>query len=1048
MYVELHAHSHFSFLDGASSPEALVERAAALGMPALALTDHDGLYGTMRFWQTAKKHGLKAIIGAEVTVEGAGHLTLLAETDAGYANLSRLLSHAYLNDVAPSILCHSERSEESPTASGCFVALSDESWPGKTSPSVTWEMLQTYSRGLIALAGCRQGALAAPLLAGDREKATEAAGRLREVFGQENVFVELQRHLLPDEPRLLRGLMEIARHVSLPLVATNNVHYAIQAEHRVQHLVKCIGALTTLEDAHARGLLRPNSEYYLKSGAEMARLFTGVPDALANTLRIAERCNVSLDFSSQRLPLFPVPDGETQFSVLYGLCYDGLRRKYQPVTPAASRQLARELDLIERVGLAGYFLMVWDICRFAREAGIRYQGRGSAANSIVAYVLDITPVDPLHFNLLFERFLSEDRHTMPDIDIDFAADRREEVIQYVYSRYGRAHTGMVCNVVTFGERMARRDVARALGLTSAMIKRMEKADAEEDAADTEATRRMRAMVEELCQALVDAPRHLSIHSGGMLMTAAPLVEVVPVERATMPGRVVVQWNKDDVEDAGLIKLDLLGLRMLGLVDEALRLVEARRGEAPDLTHLPLDDPKIYAMLCAGDTVGAFQVESRAQISMLPRLKPRCFDDIVVAVAIVRPGPIQGGMVHPYLRRRAELEPVAYAHPSLEPILRETLGVILFQEQVLRVAMAIAGFTGGEADALRRAMSRHRSGAEMARLRGRFLGGAAANGVDEATANEVFDQLAAFASYGFCKSHAAAFAHLAYQSLWLKAYHPAEFYCALLNQQPMGFYSPEVIMGDARRHGVPVLHADVNRSVGKCVLEGHTIRLGLCYVHGFGPAAQARLLDARITEPFASLADLCHRTHLPRGLVETLIRAGALDELCGGEEERRPLLWELGALDYREEALAMDGPIEAAALPELGEAEAMGWEYELLGMAPGDHILRLYRARLQAAGFVTSADLGRRRDGEMVRVAGLVVVRQRPPTAKGHAFFTLEDETGLINLIARPDLFERRRDVFNAPLLAARGRLQREGLVTSIIMQDVSPLNALSEAQDT
>ncbi len=1037
MYVELHAHSHFSFLDGASSPAALVERAVELKMPALALTDHDGLYGAMRFWQAARAHGLKAIIGAEVTVESAGHLTLLAETDDGYANLSRLLSHAYLQvgaDLVPAqveaITKDRASTRDAPTNDA------EESWLGKTSPKVTWAMLQTYHGGLIALSGCRQGVLATGLLAGERETAVETAGRLREVFGRESVFVELQRHLLPDEPPLLRGLMATARHVGVPLVATNNVHYATQAEHRLQHLMTCIRELTTLEDAHGRGLLRPNSECYLKSGAEMARLFAGVPDALANTLRIAERCTISLDFSSQRLPLFPVPDGETQFSILYGLCYDGLRRKYQPVTPAASRQLARELDLIERVGLAGYFLMVWDICRFARDAGIRYQGRGSAANSIVAYVLDITPVDPIHFNLLFERFLSEDRHTMPDIDIDFAADRREEVIQYVYSRYGRAHTGMVCNVVTFGERMARRDVARALGLTSAMIKRMENAEAGEDGEDTEATQRMRATVEALCQALVDAPRHLSIHSGGMLMTAAPLVEVVPVERATMPGRVVVQWNKDDVEDAGLIKLDLLGLRMLGLVDEALRLIEARRGEVPDLARLPLDDPNIYAMLCAGDTVGAFQVESRAQISMLPRLKPRCFDDIVVAVSIVRPGPIQGGMVHPYLRRRAGLEPVAYAHPSLEPILRETLGVILFQEQVLRVAMAIAGFTGGEADALRRAMSRHRSGAEMARLRGRFLDGASANSVDTATADEVFDQLAAFASYGFCKSHAAAFAHLAYQSLWLKAYHPAEFYCALLNQQPMGFYSPEVIMGDARRHGVPILHADVTRSAGKCALEGQAIRLGLCYVHNFGPAAQERLLGTRAERSFASLADLCRRTHLPRGLVETLIRAGALDEFGGGEGERRQLLWALGALDYREETFEMDAPIEAAALPELGEAEAMSWEYELLGMAPGDHILRLYRARLQAAGFVASADLGKRRDGEMVRVAGLVVVRQRPPTAKGHAFFTLEDETGLINLIARPDLFERRRDVFNAPLLAARGRLQREGLVTSIVVRDV------------
>ncbi|MCW5854263.1 MAG: error-prone DNA polymerase, partial [Anaerolineae bacterium] len=567
-----------------------------------------------------------------------------------------------------------------------------------------------------------------------------------------------------------------------------------------------------------------------------------------------------------------------------------------------------------------------------------------------------------------------------------------------------------------------------------LVERLARERAEREA-DTGGDTMPHRLLWELCRELEGVPRHLSIHSGGMLITAAPLVEVVPTERATMPGRVVVQWDKDSVEDAGLIKLDLLGLRMLGLVDEAVRLIEARTGEKLDLARLPLDDQNIYDLLQRGDTVGVFQVESRAQVSMLPRLKPRCFNDIVVAVSLVRPGPIQGNMVHPYLRRRAGLEPVTYPHPSLEPVLSETLGVVLFQEQVLRVAMAVAGFTGGEADGLRRAMSRHRSHVEMARLRQRFLDGAEGNGIDQATADAIFDQLAAFASYGFCKSHAAAFAHLAYQSLWLKVYHPAAFYCALLSMQPMGFYSPSVCMGDARRHGVEVLHPDVNRSADKCTVEGRAVRLGLGYLHGFGRAAQQRLLDARGDQLFAGLADLCRRTRLPRALVENLARSGAMDQLCGGEKRRRGLLWELGALDYREEALDLAVEVEAATLPDLTEAEILGWELELLGMAPGDHPMRLYRPQLQAASVLTCAEVARGRDGDVVQVAGQVVVRQKPPTAKNHVFLTLEDETGLVNLIIRPDLYEQRKEELRQALLIVYGRLQRDENACSVQVLD-------------
>ncbi len=1117
-YAELHAHSYYSLLDGASSPEALLDRAAALGMPALALTDHDALYGAVRFWQAARERGVQAVIGAEVTVEGGGggrvegsggrveggeqgvasrgqgagskgqgagdnvqratcnlqpstcHLVLLAETQEGYANLCRLLSHAHLTSVKCQV--SGVRCQVSPETGN--VTPDTTFWPGKAEPVLDWETLAHHREGLVVLTGCRQGPLAASLLAGQPEQALAHAERLRDIFGRDRCFVELQRHLLPDEPPLIRGLLEIARRLDLPVVATNNVHYAEREGHRLQDVMVCIRHLTSLDEAGH--LLRPNSEYHLKSGVEMARLFPGLPQALSNTLAIAERCQVSLDFSGQCLPAFPVPERHTPFSYLYDLCQQGLHRKYRPVTPATSKQLAYELDVIERSGLAGYFLIVWDIVQYANRQGIRYQGRGSAANSLVAYLLDITPVDPLRFNLLFDRFLSPDSHTMPDIDIDFAADRREEVIQYVYECYGSEHTAMVCNVNTFQSRSALRDVGRALGLKPEMIEMVgrreqgagskwqvaggrwqvagfalrtstalsrtlsPKGGGEQEAAannvqpaNVQPATCERANVptlQELCAQLQGAPRHLSIHVGGMIITARPLVEIVPLERATMPGRVVVQWDKDSVEDAGLIKIDLLGLRTLGMVSEIAGLVAERSGQASSLDDLTLDDPAVYDTLCRGDTIGAFQVESRAQSQMLPRLRPRRFEDIVVEVAIVRPGPIQGDMVHPYLRRRQGLEPVVYAHPSLEPILAETLGVILFQEQVLRVAMAVAGFSGGEADRLRRAMSRQRSQEEMRRLGERFVVGAMANGLDQETAITIFGQLAGFASYGFCKSHAAAFALLSYQTMWLRLYHPAEFYCALLNHQPMGFYSPAVVMGDARRHGVSVLPPDLNRSQESCALEGDAIRLGLRYIKGVGPAARQQLLAKRAS-PYRTLRDLCLRTRLPRDVVDSLIRSGACDGLS---PDRRRLLWELGALDYSAQSFDLEADLDDPGLPALTEAESMGWDLDQLGMTPGDHLMRLYRPHLQAAGILSAAELDAHGDGERVRVAGQVVVRQSPPTAKGHLFITLEDETGLVNLIVRPALFARQREVLRyALLLAAAGRLQREGEACSVLV---------------
>jgi len=1033
-YVELHCHSYFSLLDGASSPEALVERAAALGYPALALTDHDGLYGAVRFWRAAEERGLKPIIGTEVTLAGGEHLTLLAETQRGYAHLCRLISAGQLAGQ-------------------------------KGQPRLTLETLAQHASGLLCLSGCRQGAVASALLAKDEERARQAASQLREVFAPDRLWIELQRHYLPTDARLTAALVSLARRLGVGLVATSNVHYAGRSGQRLHDVLTCVRHHTTLPEALAGGLLHPNSERFLKSPQEMAALFPDLPQALRNTLRIAERCHVCLDFTEQRLPTFSVPEGRTPESYLRALCEAGLHRKFDSVTPHARTQLAHELTVVERAGLAGYFLVVWDIVRFARARGIRCQGRGSAANSLVAYLLDITPIDPLRHRLLFERFLSEGSHTMPDIDVDFAADRREEVIRYVYRRYGEEHVGMVCNVVTYRARSALRDAAKALAFPPDVIDWAAKAldpstalrrgsgqgsghstrstaqAADELPSDPSAPSLPWQILSELLWEMDGVPRHLSIHVGGMLITAAPLVEVVPLERATMPGRMVVQWDKDSVEDAGLIKVDLLALRTLGMIEEVLGHIRVQRGIHLDLDRLPLDDPAVYDMLQRADTVGCFQVESRAQAQMLPKMRPVCFEDLIIEVALVRPGPIQGDMVHPYLRRRQELEPIRYPHPTLEPVLAETLGVMIFQEQVIRVAMAIAGFTPAEADRLRRAMSRSRSEAAMAALRQRFLTGAQANGVDETTAAEVFRQLAAFASFGFCKSHAAAFALVAYQTVYLKAHFPAEFFCALLNHQPMGFYSPEVLIGDAGRHGVPVLRPDVNCSQEACILEGRgsslAVRLGLRYVHSLGQAWPGRIVERQGDKPFQDLRDFCRRTRLPRPVVENLVRAGAME---GFGRARRDLLWELGGLVYQEEGLDIEVPVEPVTLPALGRAERLGWEVELLGLTPGDHVMGLYREALRAQSVQSSGELEGQRDGQAVHVAGWVVVRQRPPTAKGHVFITLEDEEGLVNLIVRPDVYERYRDALrNAPLLLVEGRLQREGHAISVLVVRASAL---------
>jgi error-prone DNA polymerase len=1002
-YVELHCHSCFSLLDGASTPEALVERAAELGMPALALTDHDGLYGAVRFGVAARERGIHPIFGAEVTLTGGSHLVLLAEDRAGWGNLCHLLSRAQL-----------------------------EGSKGQARLNLKW--LRGRTEGLIALTGCRMGRVASLLLADEKDKAVAALRTLKSLFGSRNLYVELQHHYHPEDALLIADLAELAVTLRLPIVATHNVHYARREGHRLHDVLTAIRHNVLLQEAQK--YLRPNSEYFLQSPGEMVHRFAAYPGALDNALEIAHRCKAEIGFRGEALP--PEPDEADPDLRLAELCRAALAARYQRNADGARRQLEHELRIIRDTHLAGYFLLVWDIVRFAKDRGILVRGRGSAANSIAAYLLGITNVDPLAHNLLFERFLSAEARVMPDIDLDFCARRREEVIQYVYERYGASHVGMVCNYVTYQERSAVRDVGKALGLPPDTIDLLAKSHRGRwgDAVTAPMPEGVSSGVWEpfgaLCEQIHGLPRHLSIHVGGMCITAKPLDEVVPLERATMPGRVVIQWDKDSLEDAGLIKLDILSLRTLSAIDECLRLVERNHGVRIDLDALPLDDPAVYDALQRADTVGAFQVESRAQQQALVKMKPRCFRDIVVEVAIIRPGPLLGNMVHPFFRRRQGLERVTYAHPMLRPILEETLGVIVFQEQVIRVAMAMGRLSAGEADLLRRAMSRHRSDEEMAAFRERFVTGALSQGVGRETAETVFAQLAGFASYGFCKSHAAAFAKTAYDTMYLRAHFPTEYTCALLNHQPMGFYAPRVLVGDAKRHGVRVLPVHANRSESHCTTEGGAIRLGLAYVDGMGEAAMDRVLSARPEDGFAGLSDFCRRTGLPRTLVERIILAGGMEDW---NSDRRALLWELGRLRYQQEELPIALPSDGVSLEPMTDAEELGAEYDTTGLSANGHWMEVYRDRLDAAGVLTSRKLQRAQAGSRVSVAGMVVVRQAPPTAKGFVFLTLEDEWGLINVIVRPDVFQAQREVWAGSLvLVVEGTVQRGGGVVNVMAE--------------
>ncbi len=1223
-YVELHCHSAFSLLDGASSPEELVARAVIAGQSALALTDHDELGGAVRFAQAADAAGIAGIIGAELTVQGDGalqHLTLLATSRIGYGNLSTLLTRARM-DV-----------------------------PDRGAPSVPFPLLADHTAGLYALSGCPRGAIPTALATGNITEANRVAGVLRDLF-DDAFAIEVWDHRLPEERALVRQLIPIARRIGVPWVVTNNVHYATR-QARTTH-----DALTALR--HGRPLdamgtrLRPNGEWYLKSTALHHKRWLGHEAGLRATCTIAEQCQFRIGQLKPSLPRFPLPPGVSEDDYLAQLVETGATERWGATrTPQQAKQLAHELEIIRRLDMAGYFLIVWDIVRYSRREGILCQGRGSAANSAVCYCLGITAVDPIRMELLFERFLSEERREPPDIDIDFAHRERERVLQYVYERYGRDHAAMVCEQITYRGRSAVRDAARVLGFsieqgdalasvsdrfsargTAAALRagigvaseedlrraafveatprsigatgpvhRADKPDtelphikrdmgkrafavdlpasarsdasiplttippttrrpsvrtasADIDAYDGEHTidkpelrkryerdERLAAVVDiaaaretrdacgpastpdtddvaarlalipeervrrttpnersrmdastavltpetptagapvtsapprtdileragldpkdprvralaDIVDGLHQLPRHRSIHVGGFVLTREPLSTVVPIEPASMPGRTVIQWERDDLDAASLVKIDLLGLGMLTVLQDCLVYVRHTRGVTIDLALLDTSDQAVYDDLCAADTIGVFQVESRAQMNTLPRLKPRCFYDIVVEVALIRPGPIQGAMVHPYLRRRAGVEEVIYPHPSLEPILKRTLGVPLFQEQGMQVAIACAGFTAGEADTLRRAMGHKRSHEKMEALRQKMLAGMRANGIDDDVANRIFAQINAFADYGFPESHAASFALLVYASAWLRHYYHAEFLAAMLNAQPMGFYAPGTLIEDGRHHGVEVRAVDLTCSAWDATLESRApqsaapaVRLGVRSVRGLGAAARGKL-EAALTEgSFSDVSDVVRRTRLDRRALRLLAESGAFDGMFAHEPlatRRRRALWEvLAAVRGDAGPLAPSVLLPDAALPRMSMAELTEADYRVTGVSLNGHPMRHLRPLLQPNGIRTARDIQTNgRDTEQVAIAGLVICRQRPSTAKGFVFLSLEDETGILNVVVNPQRFERDAlKISTSPLLLVRGTLQVESNVVTVRGRTFVPLDA-------
>ena len=1061
-YAELHTWSNFSFLQGGSHPEELVDHAAELGLSAIALTDRDGLYGSVRFAARARMRGVKAIVGSELTFADGARIVLLVQDERGYANLCELISAAQMRG-------------------------------SKGDSRLVLEDFTARTSGLIALSGGAEGRIDRALRNEDLDGALKEADTLRSLFG-ERCYIELQQHLTQEEAGRNQRLLAIAKDRKIACVATNGVVYAHPDDAMLADILTCVKEGVSLEEARAEKLLRANGEYYLKAPRTMRRLFSGAPHAVETACEIAERCTFRLERLTGQFPLFPVPGGGSPQAYLRELVYRGAASRYStPLSTRVERQLEYELGIIAKMDLAGYFLIVWDIVRAAEELGVLCQGRGSAANSAVCYALGITAVDPVGMDLLFERFMSEERQEIPDIDIDFAHQDREKVIQYVYDRYGRNNAAMAAEVITYRTRSAIRDVGKALGLTLAQVNTVVREfDAreslagatgqEEDASaevpesvqkrrDLDASSMRRASRAEgpdqymygfrskdfgpdpdphidapvsgemgkrlltFCRRIDGFPRHMGIHSGGMVLTRDPLVRVAPVEWATMRDRTIIQWDKDDLQELGLIKIDLLGLGMLSLLREAFTLhdrVTAYSSEAPSrplrLYTIPPDDKPTYEMISRADTIGVFQIESRAQQSMLPRMQPRCFYDIVMQVAIIRPGPIQGQMIHPFLRRRSGLEPVTYPHPKLKPVLERTLGVPLFQEQGMRMAIEAAGFSPGEADQLRRAMGHKRSHERMRDIFPRLVEGMVSNGIDRAAAEQLFHMLEGFADYGFPESHAASFALLAYASAYVKCHYPAIFAAAILNVQPMGFYSTEVLVNDAKRHKVVVKPVEVNTSeYWSYVDTSGALRLGFHLVRGLGEAQKGRLEAAIASGPFVDILDFAKRTQLEKEAMENLAVAGAFAPWF---TTRREAMWALRSIDEREArgelGRLMDVDEPAVTFSQLKPKQETAFDLWSTGVTSQGQAIEHFRTVLEEQRVIPAAKLSDMPPNLVCRVGGMVITRQRPGTAKGFVFLTIEDETGLVNVIVRPDIYEKYRRVVRASsTLIVEGKLQKE-----------------------
>lgn len=1045
-YVELHAASAFSFLEGASLPERLVERASALDMPAMALLDRNGVYGSAQFHMSAKRNGLRAHVGAEVAVSGLGqrlippswlphrHLAepvripVLCKSRQGYQNLCRLITSFKMR----------ERTK------GEGVATLDD--------------LAQYSEGLISLTGGDEGPLASALINSGEKAARNVVEKMICIFGAKNVYVELQRHYEREEEWRNQAALRIARSLKLPVLATNGVRYATAYDSEILDLFTAIRNHIELDRAGT--LLSINNKRHLRSARDMIDLFRDTSGAVENTVELSSRLQFELTDLGYEFPRYPVPDGESMDSFLRKRVEEGVIRRYGTVNSESfmkrvRKQTDNELALIAKLGFAGYFLIVWDIVQFCKKHDILIQGRGSAANSVVCYALEITAVDPIRMNLLFERFLSENRGEWPDIDLDLPSEgKREQAIQYIYQQYGKLGAAMCANVITYRGRSAAREVGKSLGFNQDSLQRLSglvnhfewrgptdtMAHSFKDAG-FDLTHPRIAKYLELCMRIQNLPRHLGQHSGGMVICQGSLDSVVPLERASMPGRTVVQWDKEDCADLGIIKLDLLGLGMMAVLEDCLGLIPKHYNDQIDLAHLP-NDKEVYEALRRADTIGMFQVESRAQMASLPRNLPKTFYDIVVQVAIIRPGPIVGKMMNPYMRRRQKKEKITYPHPSLEPVLKRTLGVPLFQEQLLRMAMTVAGFTGAEAEELRRAVGMRRSWERMKNLEGKLQAGMTAKGIDAATQETIIQNITSFALYGFPESHAASFALLAYASAYCKVKYLAAFTCAILNNQPMGFYMPEVLVKDAQRHGLRVKPVDIQISEWACTVEHETdgslsTRLGMGYAKGLPKQAAEAIVASRQSDgAYQSIEDLIARVpSLTRKELMTLARIGALTKL-DGIAHRRDALWQV------QRAGRPEGPLLRAnsdflrehsnhtPLKQMTTTERMVADYSGTGLTIGRHPMAYRREELRRSGILSAKELWNVRDGIFVRTAGCVIARQRPGTAMGFIFLSMEDETGIANVIVAPDVYERHRSIVTrSKFIRAEGSLQKqEGVI--------------------